>query len=239
MTTATTTQTIDALRKQLPRMERRLSPTLSLRAEGESEPRIAMFIPYDKPARIGDLFTEFVAPGAFKRTLAHRSSDVVALWNHDAALVLGRESNGTLTFRDGKEGLEAVVTLDPENSDHQKFHRMVQRRDVKSASFAFEVVEENWRNLDDGTIERTLEEVKLYDVSPVTFPAYPDSESESRALAQLIGGGTLSPEQVPEVRSWIEKLQALIPEVVVTVDADYEAQCARLERAGRIAKGRA
>lgn len=256
-------QKIEEVRAALPKRERRLFPTgsgsIALRAEADAPPKIAMFIPYNRGAKIGPYFTEYIAPSAFRKTLRERSSDVVSLWNHDPLWVLGRESNDTLDFTDSEKGLEGVVTLDGEDPMHRHFARRVERRDVQGASFAFEVVREEWEENEDGDITRTLQEVKLYDWSPVTFPAYPDSESERRskddtdvlavrtgadipAFANLLAaakGGTLAAERMSEVRSWIDRLSALVPAVVAPVEpeTDYDAKLRlrELRMRGRVA----
>lgn len=187
----TTKLTIDQIRKSLPERERRLVPAkvgpIELRTDGE-DPKITMHIPYGTRSE-GLPFTEIVQPGAFKRSLSHqrsgKRSDVVALWNHDPNWVLGRQSNGTLTFDDGDEALSATAQLEGRDTMHQHFARRVERRDVQGSSFGFEKVKDTWVEEDDGTTTRYLDEVKLFDVSPVTYPVYPDSGAEARSVVDV------------------------------------------------------
>ena len=255
------TKQIDELKKKIPERERRVIPTelgtVELRtAEGES-PKIAMFVPYNKRSVEIMGFTEIIAPGFFTRSVkngktAKRNNDIVALWQHDPSWVLGRQANDTLTFDDTKAGMNALVELDGEDPMHRHFARRVERRDVTGTSFGFTTVKDEWEYDDDGNATRTLVEGRIFDFSPVTYPAYPDSDSEARerrsvevaavrmgldvgALASLIAGaqgGKVAQEAAAEVRSWVAKLTGLIPEPPVPV-VDWKAKLALRERALR------
>jgi HK97 family phage prohead protease len=154
---------------------------------------------------------------------------VVALWNHDPNWVLGRQSNQTLVLQETAQGLDGEVTLDGADAMHQHFARRVERRDVQGSSFGFETVRDEWQYNDDGTADRTLLEVKLFDVSPVTYPAYPDSDAEARSLVDLatvrsgldvgalaallraVEHGKVPQERAPEVRQWLARLEGILP----------------------------
>lgn len=226
---------IDELRKSLPERERRLIPTddatIALRAD-DGPPKIVMTLPYNRDSVQMMGFTERIAPGAFTRSIKNgrgsKRSDVVALWNHDASWVLGRQANGTLEFNDSDKSLEGVVTLDAEDAMHRHFARRVERRDVQGSSFGFETVKDEWEYKDD-EVTRTLVEVKMFDISPVTYPAYPDSAAEQRSLvdiaavragvdltelAGLLRGanaGKVSQEQRDMLAVWIAKLEGFLP----------------------------
>ncbi len=144
----------------------------------------------DKPPRISghaavfnllsdDLggFRERIKPGAFTRTI--RESDIRALWNHSANFVLGRNTSGTLRLWEDDEGL-AFEILPPNTQWARDAMATMRRGDVDQMSFGFEKVRDEWHTADDGLV-RTLIEVKLYDVSPVTFPAYPQTSAQVRA----------------------------------------------------------
>ena len=55
-------------------------------------------------------------------------------------------------------------------------------------SFAFKTIADEWRENEDNTETRTLKEVQLYEVSPVTFPAYADTTVALRSLESARGG---------------------------------------------------
>jgi hypothetical protein len=228
-----TTNQIDALRAQLPKRERRfIAGAAELRSDDAKAPKIGMRIPFGR--RSVDMgFIEIIDPGAFDKTLSERGADVVALWNHDPLWVLGRQSNRMLSVQATDDALEGEVTLDGEDPMHKHFARRVERRDVVGSSFGFETVRQEWVDEPDGTVVRTLLEVKLFDLSPVTFPAYPDSDAERRALgdARLVElaaargidplefvrvlaaakDGHVEARHVESVQRWVATLRGLLP----------------------------
>jgi len=123
-------------------------------------------------------FTEEVAPGAFAKSI--RTDDVVALVDHDPSMILGRTSAKTLTLSEDGDGLRMEIDL-PDTSIGRDIAVSVKRGDVKGASFGFRTIADDWKML-DGKSHRTLIEAKLRDVSPVTFPAYPDTSIAMRSF---------------------------------------------------------
>lgn len=255
-----TTKSLDELRKNLPKRELRLVPheaaAINLRADSDG-PKIDMFIPFNRDSVEMWGFTEQIAQGAFKRTIKNAKGsrqDIVSLWNHDASWVLGRQGNDTLTLRETEKGLEATATLDAEDPMHRHFARRVERRDVQGSSFGFETIKDEWRYDDDGTAHRTLLEVRLFEVSPVTFPAYPDSDAGKRSvldiacvkagvdlneladLLQQAKEGKVPLEQHDALRSWVARLEGFLPSVTPTVLVDYAAKFAYREAVARGAR---
>ena len=164
-------------------------PTPQTRAEpGEDDqPGIMMLDGY---AAVFDMdsqglwFTERVAPGAFKSSIL--TDDVVALFNHDKNFVLGRTSSGTLELAEDPTGLKYEIKL-PNTTAGRDVHESVGRRDVNGSSFSFQTIKDQWEYLDDGeTVKRTLLEVKVFDVGPVTFPAYPSTSTHARSMDTFI-----------------------------------------------------
>jgi HK97 family phage prohead protease len=118
-------------------------------------------------------FKEEILPGAFDRILRKRSQDVVALFNHDSNIVLGRTSSGTLELSSDDKGLRYVVTPPVSRADVLE---LIARKDVAGSSFAFTIGKdgETFRQGEDGKAVRQIREVSgLYDVGPVLVPAYP------------------------------------------------------------------
>lgn len=140
-------------------------------------------------------FIEQVAPGAFTKTL--RETDVRALFNHDPNLILGRSSAGTL--RVGEDPIGLAYDFDvPDTTYGRDLVVSMRRRDVTQSSFTFRVIGdgEDWSLTEDGFPLRTLNEVGIGDVSPVTYPAYPDSDSGLRcALSHLAEVRSISPDE--------------------------------------------
>lgn len=112
-------------------------------------------------------FTEFVAPGAFTRSLKTRN-DVKLLWNHDAGQVLGSTRARTLTLTEDARGLKVTAQL-PNTQLGRDTAELLKRGDVDAMSFGFNVIKDKWNANGD---ERTLEAVRLFEVSIVAFPAY-------------------------------------------------------------------
>jgi HK97 family phage prohead protease len=116
-------------------------------------------------------FREYIAPGAFKRSLQSRN-DVKLLWNHDSSTVLGSTRAGTLKLTEDNQGLRVSAIL-PETQAGRDAKVLINRGDVTGFSFGFTVPQggDSWN--EDGT-ERTLNAVRLMEVSTgVAFPAYP------------------------------------------------------------------
>ena len=114
-------------------------------------------------------FIEVIRRGAFARAI-NQGQDVRALWNHDSSLVLGRTSNGTLTLNEDERGL-AFLATPPDTQWARDLLTLVARGDVSQCSFCFSFVADRWAT-SNGAYTRELLDVDLYDVGPVTFPAY-------------------------------------------------------------------
>lgn len=121
--------------------------------------------------------TESVAPGAFTNTLG---GDIRALIDHETRLVLGRNKSGTLELREDSHGLWGRVKINPNDQDAVNLYERVKRGDVDQCSFGFEIVKEDTEFRDDGSVHWTIREVKLYEVSVVTFPAYEETSVSAR-----------------------------------------------------------
>ena len=123
-------------------------------------------------------FREQVAPGAFSKTLG---GDIRALVNHEPDLIIGRTRSGTLTLSEDQRGLRVEITL-PDTSVARDLMESVKVGNINQMSFGFRKKADTWENI-DGEVVRTLVEVELLDVSPVTFPAYPQTEIAKRSMA--------------------------------------------------------
>ena len=131
-------------------------------------------------------FRENIKKGAFKKTLEDEA-DVRALINHDPNLILGRTKNGTLELEEDNKGLKYLVSL-PDTSYARDLRESVKRGDITQNSFGFITIQDKWKQGEGKELdERTLIEVKLLDVSPVTFPAYPQTSLTLRDAFNNIG----------------------------------------------------
>ena len=122
----------------------------------------------------GGWFREQIAPGAFTETIIN--DDVRALFNHDPNFVLGRNKAGTLTMREDAKGL--WIEIDPPDTQFARDLKVsIARGDISQMSFGFEIIKESREQGQNGEPSLyTLEEVRLWDVSPVTFPFYKQTD---------------------------------------------------------------
>ncbi len=188
------------------KIERRTFP-IELRVdqgEGETSHIRGMAAVYDSLSEDLGGFREQIQRGAFKKTLKD-GADVRALFNHDPNFVLGRTRSKTLTLADELDGL-AMEVEPPDTQWARDLMVSMGRGDINQMSFAFQTVKDKWEPQEDGSQIRTLLEVKLFDVSVVTYPAYPQTSAKVRSqIEQLLSsylpdepGQTHSPEPEPE-----------------------------------------
>lgn len=148
-------------------------------------------------------FKEVVRKGAFTKTLSER--DQVALWDHETSMPLARKSAGTLELKEDDHGLFIKAKLDPEIGMHADAYRHIKRGDVTGMSFGFEIMKET-HDVASNLFE--IQEVRLYEVSPCTIPAYEGTEIHSRCAmteeqarailnARGVAAGTTTPEPDP------------------------------------------
>lgn len=137
------------------------------------------FVVFDSRYEIFDGATESVDRHAFDGTLM---DDIRALIDHETRLVLGRTSAGTLTLRVDDHGLWGSIEINEEDGDALNLYARVKRGDVSQCSFGFDILQER-TDVDPttGAIHWTIERVKLYEVSCVTFPAYKETAIMARA----------------------------------------------------------
>ena len=132
-------------------------------------------------------FIERIAPGAFKKAL--KTSDVRALFNHDSNIILGRNTAGTLELKEDKTGLFMSVTPPDTQLVRDMVLSPIERGDITQQSFGFTVDVDEWVHKDNEPSIRTIKEVReLFDVSPVTYPAYPDTAVALRSLDKIKEG---------------------------------------------------
>lgn len=120
--------------------------------------------------RLADDILERIRPGAFDRAIAEKH-DARALFNHDANNLLGRVSSGTCRLTVDSVGLRYEVTVNPNDPDHARVLAKIKRGDLTGSSFAFRPIKTAWEDKGDVSI-RWIEDLVLYDVGPVVYPAY-------------------------------------------------------------------
>lgn len=164
------------------KVEKRIYPLgrIEVRAAADGKGTIAGYAAvFDQPSvMIWGMFRERIQKGAFAASL---NDDVRALWNHNADFPIGRVKNGSLRLSEDDTGL--AFEIDPPKTQMATdFAETIRQGYVDAMSFGFSVLDETWDEDEDGQAIRTLLKVKLYEVSPVTFPAYPQTSAEVRAI---------------------------------------------------------
>jgi HK97 family phage prohead protease len=162
-------------------------------------------------------FIERIAPGAFKRSLQSRN-EVKLLWNHDSGEPLASVRGGTLKLVEDARGLKVEAQL-VKTSRGFDVAELIRSKVIDSMSFGFSVIKDSWSN--DGNT-RTLEAVRLFEVSIVSSPAYSgtagtvavrsvtesgiDADQLADALMRLESGEELDPTQAGLITEVVSKL---------------------------------
>lgn len=186
------------MRRSLPSSEERrgldlVAARCEIRTSDNGEKRFAGHAAvFNQRTAIGNPLTwgfyEQVADGAFSKTLSE--GDARFLIDHNPYYVVSRKSAGTLTLAQDKVGLATDSALDAELSYVNDLAANLRNGNITGMSFGFYVVKDDWDEEDietsDGntaTVEvRTIREVKLVEVSAVTFPAYEGTDAGLRSL---------------------------------------------------------
>lgn len=122
-------------------------------------------------------FKEQFKRGAFTETLT--SNDQRALWSHDTSKVLGRTGNGTLRLFEDDIGLRFELDL-PNTTLGTDTYETIKRGDVEGVSFGFIPRKQEWDETEE-TVIRSITDAELLEISPVAWPAYPDSGVMARS----------------------------------------------------------
>lgn len=125
---------------------------------------------------------ERIMPGAFTETL--RNEDVFATFNHNLDQLLGRSGSGSLELAETSVGLEYNIRA-AGTTIFRDVAEMIERDDIKGSSIWFSIpdpeVNDVWRTVEGQEI-REIRQVQLFEVGPVTNPAYPATEANIRDL---------------------------------------------------------
>jgi len=167
-------------------------------------------------------FREVIKPGAFDDVL---KDDVRALFNHSPDAILARSKNGEGTLEIGVDEVGLWYEFEvPDTQAGRDLRTSISRGDVDQSSFSFTVSDDGqkWEESREGDgptlAKRTITKVaRLFDVSPVTYPAYPDATVALRSLQEFRkddpeGEPPETPEKKPseeelaEVGDWAARL---------------------------------
>lgn len=198
---------------------------VQVRSAEDDKPMVSGYAAmFNEETVIAGLFREQIAPGAFAEAV--KTDDVRALWNHDPNVPLGRTKSGTLTLAEDTRGLKYDVVLNPDDTAAMDVRARILRGDVDGSSFGFVVEEDAWEYPSDKTSRalplRTIKKASLFDVSPVTFPAYEATSVSARskelaaeadrkaaeAAAQRAAEDAAKPEEIKTRESLMAAVQA-------------------------------
>lgn len=160
---------------------------VEFREEGDSLRFTGYAAVFDKLSDDLGGFRERIQRGAFRKVLTD-AQDVRFLINHDRNLLLARTASGTMSLREKPKGLLVEADLAP-TSYAADLRTLVKRGDMSGMSIGFRVgfnedgvPNDLWEEGEDGGLLRTIVSFdELYDVSPVTFPAYPQTDAQVRS----------------------------------------------------------
>ncbi len=205
---------IDGPKAQEPEV-RTNSVEFEVRAEGDGMTFTGYASVFNSPSQDLGGFIEYVAPGAFKRSLQSRN-EVKLLWNHDSGEPLASLRGGTMQLVEDDRGLKVTATL-PQTSRGKDVAELLRTKVIDSMSFGFNVIKDTWSR--DGQT-RTLDSVRLFEVSIVSFPAYEATTAQVRsqptinpdqladALLKLESGEELDEENANLITEVVNKLKA-------------------------------
>ncbi len=155
-----------------------------LRAQDEGKYFLGYASVFNRTTDLG-YFVESIAPGAFDAALS-RQDDVRALFNHDPNLILGRTTSGTLKLSVDEKGLLSEIDI-PDTTLGRDLRVHIERGDISQMSFGFYIEKEEKRGMIDEKPWYEIQQVRLFDVSPVTFPAYEQTSIEVKRSLDLRG----------------------------------------------------
>ena len=195
----------------LPNLERRTFAMDSVRVEPSAAQAGTRIVGH---AAIFDLlsedlggFRERIKPGAFAEVIG--TDDVRAHFNHDENIVLGRTKPGTLRLEEDAVGLRFEIDP-PDTQAARDLLVSIQREDVDQVSFAFQVRPEGeeWRKEKDGWVRTIRKFSRLWDVSPVTYAAYPATDVALRGLRTAVAAQSAAGRGAPEGRAALPAIEA-------------------------------
>jgi HK97 family phage prohead protease len=172
--------------------------SFEIRAEGDGMTFTGYASVFNSPSQDLGGFIEYVAPGAFKRSLQSRN-EVKLLWNHDAGEPLASLRGGSMQLVEDDRGLKVTATL-PQTSRGRDVAELLRTKVIDSMSFGFNVIKDTWSR--DGQT-RTLDSVRLFEVSIVSFPAY------EATTAQVRSQPTINPDQLADALLKLESGEEL------------------------------
>jgi len=170
-----------------PKRQRRIVIECEMRMDF-GEPKMPKIVGYaavfNQPTHLWGDFYEQVAPGAF-RDVIESGDDIYALLNHDPSLAFASTRSQTLHLGEDEHGLKYEIYPIPEIDTAQRVKSLIRQGIIHKSSFGFNIEEERneKRTEGKGTLRTILKVKPLFDVSPVTYPAYQQTDVYVRMFA--------------------------------------------------------
>ncbi|MBS7850331.1 HK97 family phage prohead protease [Streptococcus suis] len=136
------------------------------------------FIKFDEETELWPGYFEVIKREGVEKAI--KDADIRALFNHDRSLVLGRTGNDTVRLGVDDVGLFGDIIINKDDPQAVGAYARVQRGDVIGCSFGFFPIKINTEERDDGSYLDTILDLEIFEVSPCTFPAYPQTEIAAR-----------------------------------------------------------
>ena len=132
------------------------------------------------------VYRERVARGAFAKTIKDRREQIKVQYDHGYHPLLGSIPIGALQdIREDDHGLYVKVRLH-DNWMTEPVRDAIRSGSVSGMSIKFQTVRDEW-DYDRDPEERTIKEVRLYEVGPVAFPANEATSVALRSLVERLG----------------------------------------------------
>jgi len=178
---------------------------------------------------VEDLGGDVIEKGAFTKTISEHPT-VPILWQHDSSEVIGQGE-----VKEVGNKITLAAKLDLEDPLAQKAHRKLKNKLIKGLSIGFQAVKSTWQDVKDGDATRyvrRIQELKLWEVSVVTFPMLPQAqvtrvkhadeyeariarlEDELKALQAT--KGTPTPEPLPAVEPPPQPTEPIVDHSLLT-----------------------
>lgn len=154
--------------------EQAIDRTYELKAEVKELKEDGTFSGVASMYDVEDLAGDIIDRGAFKKTLSENPT-VPILWQHDSGEVIGE---GALKEWQNKILLEGKLDIE-DDPVAAKAHAKMKRGRIKGLSIGFRTIKGVWEEREeDGKTRyvRHIQELKLMEVSVVTFPALPQAQ---------------------------------------------------------------
>lgn len=144
-----------------------------------------------------DATNDRLHPGAFRKTLQERGKKIKVLWQHNPADPIGK----AFGIAEDSKGLHVEAQV-VKGEKYDSYLELMDAGVVDSMSIGFKTIRSDFERVQDIEV-RNLYEVKLFEFSPVTFPA--NEAAQITAVTKDLFGKQVSLDQLSDL---LEELKA-------------------------------